>query len=502
MKTTFNLFLWITFIVIIIGCGSKHENSWPQFRGINSLGIAPESATPPLELNPDKNLAWKIPLSSGLSSPCIFDGRIFLTGFNPKDSALITYCIDQNKGSLLWERSVFPDTLEKVRALLGSPATPTPATDGSLVYVYFGAYGVLCYDRKGTLLWERRLPILNAQYGSNGSPIVHDNLLIINRVERKKPSILALNSVNGKTVWQRYLDLPPIELSGPMDISQSTPVIWRDQVIIHHGFELISLNLKDGSTKWTIGMATTGNSTPIIINDSLFVNGWYNLGNPSQFDTIPDFDIMVGKYDANHDNLINIQEEIPYELALGKRPELGLPVRDTISPLKFFAGGWDTNKDKVLEEKEWSQMKKDWFGYLLDHAVIALKLDPDGESGQPVLLWKEKDFVAEVPSLVGIGSRIYMVMNGGILICIDIKTGDVLFNGRLGAPGSYLSSPMYANGHLYFADYNGKITVIKPGDKLNVVARSDLREKIGASPAALGKMLFLRTDSALYAFKK
>ena len=85
-------------------------------------------------------------------------------------------------------------------------------------------------------------------------------------------------------------------------------------------------------------------------------------------------------------------------------------------------------------------MKKDWFGYLLDHAVIALKLDPDGESGQPVLLWKEKDFVAEVPSLVGIGSRIYMVMNGGILICIDIKTGDVLFNGRLGAPGSYLSS--------------------------------------------------------------
>jgi outer membrane protein assembly factor BamB len=485
-----------------MGCTESSKNNWPQFRGINSLGIAPENAIPPLELNPDKNLSWKIPLARGLSSPCIFDGKIFLTGYNPKDSALITYCINQNKGSLLWERSVFPDTLEKVHQLLGSPATPTPVTDGRVVYVYFGAYGVLCYNNEGMLLWERRLPILNAQYGSNGSPIVYDSLLIINRVERKKPSILALNKINGETVWQQYLDLPSTEFFGPMDVSQSTPVIWRDQVIIHHGFELISLNLKDGGVKWKFGMVTTGNATPIIINDSLYVNGWYNVGNQSQFDSIPDFDMMIGKYDANRDKLITIQKEIPLELALFKRPEINLPLRgDTLYPLRWFAGGYDSNKDKSLEEKEWNQMKKDWLSYLLDHAVIALKLDPDGESDQPVLLWKEKDYVAEVPSLVVIGSRIYMVMNGGNLICIDSGTGSVIFNSRLGAPGSYLSSPLYANGHLYFASYNGRITIVKPGDNLDIVAHCDLREKISASPAALGKILYIRTDSALYAFK-
>jgi outer membrane protein assembly factor BamB len=369
-----------------------------------------------------------------------------------------------------------------------------------VLYVYFGAYGVLCYDLEGTLLWERRLPILNAQYGSNGSPIVHDSLLIINRVERKKPSILALNSRNGETAWQRYLDIPT-GMPFSVDVSQSTPVIWKDQVIIHQGCELISLSLKDGSTKWKTGIVSTGNATPIIINDSLFVNGWYNFGNPSQFDSIPDFYIMVDKYDANHDNLIDIQKEIPYELAMGKRPELGISIRDTITPLKFLAGGYDSNKDNALDEKEWSQMKKELSGYLKDHAVIALKLDQDGESGQPVLLWKEKDYVAEVPSLVEVGSRIYMIMNGGNLLCIDSKTGAIIFNDRLGAPGAYLSSPLYANGYIYIAGYNGKITVIKPGDKLNVIARSDLREKIGSSPAALGKMLYIRTDSALYAFK-
>jgi outer membrane protein assembly factor BamB len=499
MRTMIKGLSLIFFIFICVCCSSKIEENWKQFRGTNSLGIAPINATPPLELNADKNLAWKINLAGGSSSPCIFGGKIFLTGFNPKDSVLITYCINQKKGTMIWERSVFPDTLENVKQLVGSAATPTPVTDGTFIYVYFGAYGALCYDANGNLQWEHRLPVLYAQYGSNGSPVIHDNLLIINRVERKKPSILALDTKTGKTVWQQPLD---VNNTMEMDVSQSTPVIWRNQVIIHHGFELISLSLNDGSVKWKIETASTGNATPIIIDDSLYVNGWYNLGNTSQFDSIPDFNIMIRKYDLNHDNSIDIQKEIPYEFALGKRPELGLSIRDTISPLKLFAGSWDTNKDNILEEKEWKQLKEEWLSWLSDHAVIALKLNSDEESSQPVLLWKESDYVAEVPSLVKIGPRIFMVMNGGNLICIDSRKGSVIFNGRLGAPGSYFSSPLYANGHIYFASYNGIVTVIRPGDKLNIISRSDLREKISASPAALGKTLYIRTDSAFYAFNK
>jgi len=138
----------------------------------------------------------------------------------------------------------------------------------------------------------------------------------------------------------------------------------------------------------------------------------------------------------------------------------------------------------------------------MDHGVIALKLNPDEESDQLVLLWKQKDYTSEVPSLAGIGSRIFMVINGGRLICIDSKNGKIIFADRLKAPGSYLSSPLYANGYVYFTSYNGLITVIKPGDKLNIVTQSHLREKIASSPAALGKIFYVRTDSALYAFKK
>ena len=116
------------------------------------------------------------------------------------------------------------------------------------------------------------------------------------------------------------------------------------------------------------------------------------------------------------------------------------------------------------------------------------------------MIWKEKDYVAEVPSLVKVGSGIYMIMNGGNVLCMDSKTGRIIFRERLGASGAYIASPLYANGNIYFASYNGKITVIKPGDKLNIIAQSDLHEKIAASPVALDKMLFIRTDTGLYAF--
>ena len=95
-----------------------------------------------------------------------------------------------------------------------------------------------------------------------------------------------------------------------------------------------------------------------------------------------------------------------------------------------------------------------------------------------------------------------MIMNGGTVLCQDSKTGKIIFMERLGAQGAYLASPLYANGNNYFAAYNDRITVIKPGNKLNVDASSDLKEEIAASPVALGKMLYIRTDSALYAFKK
>ena len=128
---------------------------WPQFRGANSSGIG--TGKPPVQFSPGEKVLWKVAVGPGLSSPIVWDGRIFLTEFDSAKKQLATLCIDQRTGKILWRRTVAPETIEKVHEI-SSPAGSTPVTDGERLYVYFGSYGLIAYDRDGNPLWERRFP--------------------------------------------------------------------------------------------------------------------------------------------------------------------------------------------------------------------------------------------------------------------------------------------------------------------------------------------------------
>src|SRR6476646_4285565 len=79
---------------------------WPQFRGPNSSGIG--DGKPPVEFGPSQNVLWKTAVRSGLSSPVVAKGRIFLTEFDRPTKQLATLCIDQRTGKILWRREVTP----------------------------------------------------------------------------------------------------------------------------------------------------------------------------------------------------------------------------------------------------------------------------------------------------------------------------------------------------------------------------------------------------------
>jgi outer membrane protein assembly factor BamB len=197
---------------------------WPQFRGPNSSGIG--AGRPPVQFGPGQRVRWKTAIGLGLSSPTVWEGRIFLTEFDKANRQLATLCIDRPTGKLLWRRTVAPSAIEKVHEV-SSPAASTPATDGELVYVYFGSYGLLCYDLDGNLKWERRLPNPENPYGAVASPIVAGDFLVLNH-QGKDSYLLAVNRRDGRTVWKT-------------DRSQfrygwSTPVHWR-----HDGVDEIAV---------------------------------------------------------------------------------------------------------------------------------------------------------------------------------------------------------------------------------------------------------------------
>ena len=135
------------------------------------------------------------------------------------------------------------------------------------VYVYFGSYGLVSYDLDGNKQWERPLPLPLNIYGTAASPIVADDVLLVNH-QGTDSHLLAVDRRTGDTVWKKdrlFLN----------EYGWSTPVLWRhdgvDEVVLFGGdFEpnqrLMAYNLADGSERWWLsGLPPSGKSTPVIM---------------------------------------------------------------------------------------------------------------------------------------------------------------------------------------------------------------------------------------------
>jgi len=258
----------IILVATVVLSNFTNAAEWPQFRGPNSSGIG--DGKPPVEFGPSQNVLWKTAVGSGLSSPIIAKGRVFLTEFDRPAKQLATLCIDQRTGKILWRRTVVPAEIEKVHDI-SSPAAPTPATDGERVYVYFGSYGLVSYDLDGKLIWERPLPLSQNIYGAVASPIVAGDLLVLNH-QGKDAYLLGVNRRDGKTVWKTD--------RSKFQYGWSTPVYWRhdgiDEIVVLGGDfgpnqRLMAYNLADGAERWWVaGLPPCGKSTPVIGNDMVF----------------------------------------------------------------------------------------------------------------------------------------------------------------------------------------------------------------------------------------
>ena len=97
-----------------------------------------------------------------------------------------------------------------------------------------------------------------------------------------------------------------------------------------------------------------------------------------------------------------------------------------------------------------------------------------------------------------------MSLKPGVASCYDAKTGEELDRIRLN--GNFSSSPIAANGLIYATNESGETFVIKPGKKLEVVARNELytedTEVFRASLTPHNGQLLYRSDHILYCIGK
>ena len=451
--------------------GAATVPNWPQFHGPNSSGVA-ESDQPPIEFGPETNLLWKAEVPAGLSSPCVWGDRVFLTA--AQDGELLTLAVNRHDGKVLWRQAV---TADKPRELhrKNQPAAATPATDGKSVCVYHAGFGLIAYDFDGRELWRKAMPGLLTRNGSGTSPAMLAGRLVFNcDVEEGKSFLAAFDPASGRELWRT---LRAAFVSG-----YTTPIRWQreghDEAVVVGSLRVMGYNLSDGKERWTVGgtEAVSVVPTPVLGDSQIYV-----MSRSMSGAKLPPWALFALGTDKDGDGKISRDE----------------------SPRQFIEegifNGIDRDQDGFITANEWNEAS----AYLAqaDYGVFAVKSPSEGELTTNHVAWKHQKGAASVSSPLFYRGRVYVVQDGGRVTCFDAKSGDRPYEQeRLGADGDYYASPIAANGHIYFCSGKGVVTVTEAGDTLQVKARNALNETIYATPAIVDDKLYVRSERHLWAF--
>jgi len=413
-------------LLVLLCVTAQAGDSWPQFRGPEGNGHS-DARDLPLNWSETKNVVWKTPIHDrGWSSPVIYGNQIWLTTAAPDGRKLYALCLDRNTGRIIQDLKLFDVAEPQYAHPFNTYASPTPVIEAGRVYITFGSPGTACIDtRSFKVLWERRDIECNHFRGAGSSPILFQDLLIMNFDGSDQQFVTALDKRTGKTVWRtkRSIDFQDLEANGKP--------------------------AADGDFR-------KGFATPQVA----MINGRWEL-------------ISLGSKAAYSYNPLNGQElwrvEERSQHSASTRPVIG-------HGMIFYPTGFSTGQ------------------------LFAVRTGGNGLITDTHVAWKLKRGVSTKPSILLVDDLIYMISDTGIASCIDAKSGEVVWQKRIG--GEYSASPVYADGRVWLFSEDGKTSVIRPGRTFELLAENQLNDGFLASPAISNNAFYLRTRTHLYRIEK
>jgi len=435
--------------VVQFAANSAAASDWPRFRGVNGSGISGDSAATPVEWSESKNLRWSVDLpGAGKSSPIVVGDRVIVTSWSgenpPEDLRRHISCFDRKTGDLLWSKELTPTIEDEAfRGMFteNGYASHTPACDGERIYAFFGLSGVTAFDMDGNELWQESVGEGTDPngWGTASSPMLYKDLVIVPAAS-ESAALVALHKDTGKEQWREEAE----GLSG----TWGTPILvdapgGGQELVLAVPGEVWGLSPDTGKLRWYVegSRGRTLCASPIAHGDVAYV--------------------------------------------LGGRDSSSLAVK---------AGGKnDVTDSHVL----WTSSQQ-------------------GGIGTPVYA----------------DGLIYGVY-GGVAVCLDATDGKRLYQERLAAPqapekpeekpvegfgksgeyaepassrgggmrGQDYSSPIVADGKLYFVRRSGDMYVLALGREFKQLAANRFASDDGdfsATPAASDGELFIRSSNKLY----
>jgi hypothetical protein len=382
---------------------------------------------------------------------------------------------------------------------------------------------------EGNVTWQVELP------GSgHASPIVWEDRLftVAALAENEERVLLCLDRASGKLLWQStVLKAPPEGIHKLNSLASSTPATDGTHVFtafldntpteatrkanegrvipkgeVPKGTVVISAHDFSGKQVWQVrpGLFSSKHgfcSSPIVFEDKVIVNCDHDGDG---------YIVALAKADGKE--LWRIERPnktrsycVPLIREIGGRTQMVLSGTMCVTSYDPRTGKLLWIIDGPTEQFVASLVFSEQTGLLYmtggfpEHHLLAIKPDGSGNVTDTHIAWRTNKGVAYVPSPIVEGGHFLIVSDSGVAHCFDAKSGEILWEERLREHHASLSS---AEGRVYFINDFGILRSVKPGKAYELVAESELKEKVFASPALSEGQIFIRGEKSLICLGK
>jgi len=421
--------------------------NWPSFRGPGAAGVVQSRAPQTWDATKGLNIVWKTEIP-GLahSSPVVWGGHVYITTAVSSDAKAV------------FKHGLYGDV--------------DPSPDMSR-----HSWRVYCLDKPtGKIIWEK---------------VAHEGVPKTKR-HPKSSQASSTPATDGKHVVAFFGS------EGLYTYDADGKLLWKQ--------DLGNLNagwFYDPDYEWGVG------SSPIIYKNLVIVQCDIQKNS------------FVAAYDINdgHRVWLTPREEIPswgtptiYE---------GQPRTELITHATRFIRAYDPMTGKELWRLSGNSEVTTptpfvahnlifiTNGYRVVQPIFAIRPGgsgditlKDGRESSEFVAWSKKRGGPYMSTPVVYGDHLYVCSIQGIIACYNSKTGERLYQQRLGEGGAYSASPVAADGKVYFTSEDGDIFVVKAGLKYELLAINPIGEVCMASPAISDGTLFVRAEHHVFAISE